>query len=290
MMPTRPALLLTVVLAVAVGAVAPETHEASDDALTLGQARAALIGDAKAILAGTRPMPRRAGDLPSLKIEAHPVRLGQMLLRPVDRDPFVDAYVRWRLSLRSDAAPPELDDRAFARFVRQLPPVTFNPMADPDLLQRAMQAANSDESLPPERVAEINARADAMTVEQERAFARRLAAVGLRQSLIRRAEQDRAHGRALLLRIELAVAMVKGGWTSDQAKREVGAACARAATEQLLTPAELEMVADAAQRAVGVRTPYIARARAAAGGFQVQIGETAIDDFEVRDWLRPFRR
>ncbi len=64
---------------------------------------------------------RQAGQQP-----LPPIIVGRQLIRRADRDPFVDAYVRWQLT-SFEPALPEMNDRAFERFLCELRPMLEYP-------------------------------------------------------------------------------------------------------------------------------------------------------------------
>ena len=61
--------------------------------------------------------------------EMDPADILRTIARRGNRDPFIDAYIRWQFT-SFDVSLPDLDDRNFARLMDEAPTMVENPKAD----------------------------------------------------------------------------------------------------------------------------------------------------------------
>ena len=236
----------------------------------------------EAVAAGTRPAREGADFAKGFGVKLPADRVADRLLRPIGREPFVDAYVRWQLtSFRPDL--PRLDDRSFERLLESLPTLPENPRANRrhiDRFTRAQQAGTLD----PEQLASAQRELAAFKEEVATAWKRCGPALRLRAWLQMRLPKTGV--RAILVRGERCVALVNAGWPVDDAKGELAKCCTSSASDPAFSPADRRRIGQRLARLDRLRRPLVTRALVQNDAVVVQFGETAVYDFEVRRWTK----
>jgi hypothetical protein len=264
-------------------AAAPETPPAPT---TLRDVVRGLVGEARAVLAGTRAMPDAAD------LAARPVRppaaddVLRAIARPQHRDPFVDAYVRWHLA---SVAPPlaALDDEAFLDLLRGLPPLLDNPRAAPDLVARLRRAGLAG---PLSRRDRDRLAADLETTDARcgQARGRNGAGDGLRLRLAERAGRTGPRPRLLLL--EHCAATIAAGWPPAAIKRDLTASFADAAADPDLDAARRRRLVAVTDRLAGRRRTIVNHVTFFAdGSVRARFGTAQVSRADVRRWTAPIR-
>ena len=215
-----------------------------------------------------------------------PELVGSRLVRHVDRDPFVDAYVRWQLT-SFDPTLPQMADRTFQRFLRDLPLMLESP--------RAREAL----------IGEINAaiRSGKLSQRQQLALGRRL------DELAKQTRQTRTMNQptmklydwvasqlpptgARMLQLELArlSTLVNAGWPTEVAKSQLEELFNASAGNQSFDAEQRRLVAEMTQRLVGHTRVYLAVARIDEGAVVAQFNDTGVYDFDVQRWTKAILR
>jgi len=209
------------------------------------------------------------------------------LLRPLGKDPFIDAYVRWQLLGFGPVWPDDdrtLDDEDFELFLAELPALAMNPRSDREAIARINAAL----------AREIVNDADAEALRQlDQSLRERSAEV---QNLNRPALEFRRwieeqcgntghrHHQARLERLD---ALVAAGWPTEELKRQIARRFEEARRDRSFTPEQRARVASQAARLVGRRVPIIQSVGVGENNSpQAQFDETAVYDFEVNEWIR----
>ena len=224
---------------------------------------------------------RRAGQQP-----LPPLIVGRQLIRRADRDPFVDAYVRWQLT-SFEPALPEMTDREFERFLSELPPMLENPRANGSLLgdvNAALRAGALGESTQ----AALRRRLDALAAQTGRARTMNRPATRLYDWVARQLPQTGA--RALQLELARLDALVDAGWPSDTAKSHLEDLFNASARDRSFTPDQRRLVASQAQRLAGRTRVFLISARIDQGALVAQFNDTGVYDFDVKRWTRALLR
>jgi hypothetical protein len=218
-----------------------------------------------------------------------PVLAWAKFTRPAHRDDLIDAYVRWQWT-GFEPAPPtkpageeDFDDAAFADLLASLPAMTANPRSDRGMIARVNAA------LAREEVSESDASALAKLNEDLQTQAGRAADLNrpgleLRTWIERRFEDHPV--RVHLLRLERIGAMVAAGWNVEDMKARFAAGIERSMRERELDADDRRVIAAAAARLAGRRTPIVTRVGAAEFAPEAEFDEAAVYDFEVKAWVR----
>lgn len=281
--------LMAILLATAFGIGAQSSDRTSEIAL-LNRAVATLTEEAEAARE-KEALPRRGSDFARdfRRLHGGAVPGGRVvwsrMRRPLSRDPFIDAYVRWQL-LGFNPELPEasaLDDRAFERFLADLPALLKNPRSDRRLLAQVNRA------LAREELNESDARAMS-DLDRDLRKRTRLVNELNRPALELRRWVERQAGatghRIHQVRLERLAAMVVAGWNVEGLKRQIAQGFNDAKRDYSFTLEERQRVAGQARKLIGLRTKFVTRIGAADGAPQAEFDEGAVYDFEVESWVR----
>lgn len=210
--------------------------------------------------------------------------ISQKIIAPLDKDPLIDAYVRWQLtSFKPSLESIRLSERNYSRLLQDLPALVANPRADRKLID-AFGQAQTVESLTPKQIETLNEQLNELSERASEAQALNAAALGFRTWL--GTQLPKAGERTLLWRIEELEARIKAGWPIDDAKK---------ALEQLLeTPARAPEFDDKARNRIAdrlaslqlMKTSFVASAFIRENQFYVEYGLIAVHDFDVRRWVK----
>lgn len=211
--------------------------------------------------------------------------LGRRIVARIDKDPFVDAYVRWQLT-SCEPALPAIDDRAFLHVMDAMPPLMPNPAADPQLV-RLMEQADTAEFL----------------TDDEREYIRRLDRERLErtrvaESLCRPAQMYRDWfsdqfasnaARTHMLLCETCAATIAAGWSTRSIKTQL----TRALREWGLTrdaddaddTAQRRAVVNVAQMLAGRETAFVNTVTFMANGtVNVRFSRARVTQRDVDRW------
>jgi hypothetical protein len=212
----------------------------------------------------------------------------QKILAPLDKDPVIDAYIRWQLTSYKpslDSVP--LNDRRFARMLDDLPPLLANPKADASLLE-AFRKAQQTESLTPEQIKTLNAHLNELATRESDANALNVAALGFRDWV--GTQLPTTGERRLLWRIEQLEARLSAGWPCDEAKQSLETHLQKSRKSTSFDDRARQRVADALAALEGRQATYIASASIRENQLYVEYGLVGAFDFDVRRWSNMLRR
>lgn len=204
----------------------------------------------------------------------------------VDRDPFIDSYIRWQLTSFLDELP-ALDDAEFEALLGDLPPCLPNPQADESLVNTLMRA-NAAERLQPSDLKRIEALLSQLGTRREQAGVLRRPAEGLRAWLQEKVG-DTGH-RPLQVAIERCDALAKAGWDLEDAKADMTARCEAALRDRSFTQEARERIARQMQNLVQPARLRIVDAYVRDDGLVVNTDTVGVYDFEVRKWAKTVLR
>ncbi|MGI9014047.1 MAG: hypothetical protein ACR2GY_07345 [Phycisphaerales bacterium] len=213
----------------------------------------------------------------------------RLIEQPADRDPFVDAYIRWQLLGFQPKLPATTAWRepVFLRCLANLPALPGNPRADRRLLATANRAL-ALETLSESDTARLREMDESLRDDTSRANNLARPGLELRAWLIEQLDAERGV-RAHLARLEELQARIDAGWPVDRAKNAISAALERAVAEQSLTEEEAELLAAASIKLSGRRTAVVRAIRITENVPAIEFDEVALYDFEVNVWLRTLR-
>lgn len=215
-----------------------------------------------------------------------PLIVGRHLIRRADRDPFVDAYVRWQLT-SFEPTLPEMTDREFERFLSELPPMLENPRANGSLLGD-INAALGAGALPESTQTALRRRLDTLAAQASRARTMNRPAMNLYDWVSSQLPQTGA--RALQLQLARLGALVDAGWPSDAAKSRLEELFNASARDRSFTAEQRRLVASQAQRLAGRTRVFLTSARIDQGALVAQFNDTGVYDFDVKRWTRALFR
>ncbi len=256
-------------------------------AATLATAIKTLLDEAR--LAKTEEqLPRQDADFARRASQPPlpPLIVGRQLIRRADRDPFVDAYVRWQLT-SFEPTLPEMTDREFERFLGELPPMLENPRANGSLL-RDVNAALRAGVLGESTQAALRCRLDAVAAQTGRARTMNRPAMNLYDWVANQLPQTGA--RALQLQLARLDALVDAGWPSDTAKSHLEDLFHASARDRSFTSDQRRHVASQAQRLAGRTRVFLTSARIDQGALVAQFNDTGVYDFDVKRWTKALLR
>jgi hypothetical protein len=210
----------------------------------------------------------------------------ERLLRPIDRDRFIDAYVRWQLtSFEPDLDAANMHDRDFAALVSSLPACIENPQANPALIDW-LQSASKLGALSESQQTEINGRLNDLAAKTSAAAALAIPAMQLRQWFRQQFEAANQPPRFLALLLDAAKALAAAGWPVDDAKAVIDRAAEKAAEHREFTIEQRRSLIVAMQRCITGTRMYVISAGVSEGAISVNYAATGIFDFDVRRWAK----
>ncbi len=252
-------------------------------ASTVRDAERLLAVEAREI-AESRTLPRRS--LSFASSFSQPVNgalISTRLLRPLDKDPVADAYIRWQMT-GFETTLPDMSNVAFGRFLDNLPPLPTNPLADQNIVRDLATAAGAERSLDPAEQVVIeewwkNARSD------RRKIARlTLPGVSLRQWVIEQRADSRT--QQVLAHLEYLMALAVAGWPMDEAVEETEEAFLAIGERGGIPLDAWPHVSSVAEQLAGMRRLMVANLIVEEGRLSVQWADTALDDFTLSRLLR----
>ena len=215
-----------------------------------------------------------------------PSLVGRKLVRTADRDPFIDAYVRWQLTGFGPTLP-AMNDRQFQRFLSDLPSMIGNPRAAESLLSAVnaalgagvlSEAAQEAMTRQLDRLAQQTGRAQSMNRPATRLYdwiAGELPTTGI---------------RPLQLQLVRLNALVDAGWPVERAKSKLEALFAASARDRSFTTEQRRLVASQAQQLIGKARATLRSARFVEGALIAEFDDTGVYDFDVRRWTKSISR
>lgn len=247
-----------------------------------------LAQEAKAALETGTLARRRADIAQTSKQSIDGALIGRRIVEPLDRDPFIDAYIRWQLTSFSPELP-DLREREVEEMLRTLPAYPENPRADRRLLDTLNRAVAVTSRRPGGLLTDAEA-------EQLSAM---LNASGEAESTARQFMRpanefrdwlEKAMGelgpRPHLVRLERLSALLRAGWDVEREKRELERAFRESAQDPSLTDDDRNRLLSLARRLAGTRRGYVQRAAIVEGRIEFTANETAVYDFEINAWAR----
>ena len=218
---------------------------------------------------------RRLGDIPLLQLQ-------EALVHQQDKDPFVDAYIRWQLTSFKPDFPP-LDDAQFARVLDAMPKFIENPRADKELLAFLDQFKQLDPncgSLQPfgnHDIAELMRRgevAEAFNKPAEEIFEwtkTRLASSPARQ---------------ILVQIAHCQATIASGWPSRDVKTRMTKTMKSARTDPRISPADRQLIAERLKLLIGLERRSVNEITIKKGGqVETTFTTSAVFKHDVQKWI-----
>lgn len=213
--------------------------------------------------------------------------------RRINRDPFIDAYVRWQLLGFEPAWPGDsLKDTDFDRLIEELPALLANPRCDRAFIARVNDAIRRQQVSDAEAQAIREADA-ALTARASEVNNLNRPALEIRRWLERGAEERGGESavRAHLLRLERVRALVSAGWNAEGQKRDILRRFEAAKRDPTLTDEHRARLAQAARSMIGLRAPIVTRVGIGnENAVEAQFDEAAVYDFEVNEWVRALAR
>jgi len=226
-----------------------------------------------------RPAPNFAAEFK----KAIPAQLvGQKIIRPLHRDPFIDAYIRWQLTSYNPKLP-DLDARQFDKMLDELPKPIQNPRADRDLIN-TLVAAGKAGALSASAQESMNKQLNDLSEHTSLAAALNQATLDLRTWL--RNQLPKTGERTLLAGLEQCNALVETGWPVDDAKARLDEDFKASDRDPHFTNEQRQSVINHMRSLIGKRDLYVTSASISNGRLAVEYADTAIYDFDVRRWAK----
>jgi len=252
------------------------------EALTLRDAIKTLIDEGRRSWrepALVRAKPDFAGEF---AVAAPPEEVMAALLEPAHRDPFIDAYVRWQLT-SFDPSLPEMDERAFIRFMNSVPALNPNPRSEPQTV-RSFEAAEQAGPLRERDLQAAHEMAAALDRASTAAEARNQPALQLRDFIAAKLG-DFGHRPRLWL-LERCAAHIRAGWSVRTIKAELTRSFTAAAADESLTDEQRAFIAEQARGLVGMKARFLGEITFLANGsLRAQFSTAEVDEQDVEQWI-----
>lgn len=209
------------------------------------------------------------------------------LLRPMDRDAFVDAYMRWQMTGFLDGLP-AMEDAEFEQFLDHLPACVQNPQMSDAFVQPLMRASRETELQPSDQKV-VRTMIDAMQAQRDQAGVMRRPAEELRNWIAEHVGED--GNRPVLAAFENCVALARAGWDLRRAKGAIDEQCERALRDRSFKEDQRERIAKQMEVMKPISVLRITNAAMSEEGvLSVSSDEEGIHDYELRKWARTIRR
>jgi hypothetical protein len=237
---------------------------------------------------------QKSGTLPRLKADyaaqfPHQIDsalIKTKLLRPVGRDPFIDAYIRWQLTSFVDALP-EMDDAEFEKFLSELSACVLNPQVSEKFVQPLMRASSAGELAPSDHKYVQNL-IDDLKAQREQASVLRRPADELRAWIAKHVGEN-GH-RPMQVAIERCAALAQAGWDLREMKEELTLRCEAALRDRSLSEEQRQRVARQLQNLAQFSALRINDAYLRDGSLIVNTESSGVYDYEARQWARTILR
>lgn len=281
---------LLVMVAESIAPAAPPTQPEQPQrqlspAAALQKAMVALASEAKMAWTAGRVSRQTSDFAASFAHAVDAEAVARRILRPVDKDPFIDAYIRWQLSSFIPAMPP-LTDRQFEDVLRDLPRFIPNPRADERTIDLLLEWRQTN-PLPPESLEPLNSLLADLNTRAGRCAELNRPAMLLRDWMESAAATDGA--RVVQAKLERCSTMIAGGWDVRELKSQLDERFAAAAKDAGLTAERRQRLIEQSQRLSGRRRLRIVNAAIVEKALMVETDETAVYDFDVTRWTKPLR-
>ena len=236
----------------------------------------------------TRRLPRRTASFAEhFPHEIELVTLQRRLMRRGDRDPMIDAYVRWQIT-GFDVALEQMTFTEFGRFLDDLPALIEDPRADAWLVQAISSVTGEEQQLDAPTAASLKSRWGAVGPRRRVAARLNTAGLGLREWIISQVDAD--NGLLALAHLERMQALVAGGWPVEQAISVTSEAFDAIAANGGVPLEEGRRLAAILEQLAGQRRMAIAAVSVTdERRVEVKWVETALDDFRLRALLRSLK-
>ncbi len=229
----------------------------------------------------TSEPPRRTTDFfEEGSFEIDPTLAAKRLFTKQDRNPEIDAYVRWQLT--GIAAPNDLGRSRFDRLLKQLPDLPENPLAASRTVRRFENEMNRN------RPSEQNikdAAAALKLVQSEAAQKQAWANPGrlLRMWLIEQSPTDRQKLDAALEAVE---SEVQAGWSAERAVRNVDRVCGELGSRSALNDKQIKDFQKKANRLLKKERLFIESGWNDERSFTVEVSYSTVRDYDVTRWIK----
>ena len=275
------ALIVTLLITGAASTTSAQSKQRSPNAV-LAQAIKTLTDEARQAKE-TQQLPRQKADFAKTFNQTLPCKLvSRKIIRQINRDDFVDAYVRWQLTSFNPTLP-ELDDREFARFVSSLPKLLDHPRADKMLLSdinKAIRVGILDEKSQEQLSSKITEYTKMTSV----ASALNLPNTRFRTWIL--SQLSNTSTRPIQLKLDQLAKTVQAGWPVDRIKTQLDKLFEKSDRDKSFTLKQRQTVARQAQMLIGMNRVFLARANITDGTISADFGDSGVYDFEVRRWTR----
>lgn len=275
------AFLMALMLAGAASTTSGQTQTRSPNAI-LAEAIKTLTDEAHEAKE-TQQLPRQKANFATSFNQTLPTELvGRKISRQINRDDFVDAYVRWQLT-SFDPTLPKFNDREFARFISSLPKLLDHPRADNALLadiNKAIGAGILDEK----SQEQLSSKITECTKKTSVASSLNLPNTRLRTWILSQISNTGA--RPLQIKLDQLAKTVQAGWPVDRIKTQLDKLFEKSDRDRSFTIKQRQTVVRQAQKLIGMNRVFLARANISDGTISADFDDSGVYDFDVRRWTR----
>ncbi len=212
--------------------------------------------------------------------------LARKITARLDRDPFVDMYMRWQLTSFSPDLP-DMTDREFERMVDNLSEYVPNPRADAAFINQVNRGLDAGELSERDQEA-FEQRFNSLASDSSKARALSQPAEQFRQWLA--GQVGETGMRAIQLQIDHVLALTHAGWPVGAQKRGLEAMLGASRRDRSFDDAQRRRIARQVSRLREDTRNFVASARIVEARIEVNFALTGIYDFDIRRWIRALER
>ena len=260
-------------------AASPQTASTPTDALKAVVRE--LADEAEAIVAN-KDVPKGKPDYAMRCTHSvTPEEIALAIAQRTSRDAFVDAYIRWQLT-SFDVSLPEMDDRAFMKFLAATPRMAENPACDADVVE-IFERAGGQSRLPPRDLERL--RSVHIELEKRTKIAELMnrPAMEFREWVEEKLGETGVRPRLWLL--EECVATIEAGWPTRSIKTRISKSFLQAANEADFPREHLRLLAEQLQKLEGLERRYVGEVTfLVAGSVEVTISKAAVTETDIEKW------
>lgn len=206
------------------------------------------------------------------------------ILKPIDDDPFIDAYVRWRLS-GFDINFPDMTDHAFQKFLEQLPPYVENPRANKQYCDAVASASADDRPLNRPEVVSLKNRIEDVGKQYKAARSRNTPTDQFRLWVMEQLEDNPQ--RLALAHLERLAAVVSAGWSSGSVFANAQKTFIEIGKNNGISASDLVYLEKIASRIAGINRLTLQGVEISfEGHINPHWSSAAIDDYALKRLLR----
>ena len=259
-------------------AIGSESESSMNPSESMGKAIHLLKEEARS--AKSEPPRWKTDFFEEESLEVDPSLAAKRLFSRQDRNPEVDAYVRWQLT--AIATPRDLSSSRFDRLLKQLPDLPENPLAASRTVRRFENEMNRNR--PTEKnIKEAAAALKLIQSEAQQKEAWAHPGRSLRMWLMNHSPSDHQKLDAALEAVE---SEVQAGWSAADAVRTVDRICGELGSRSSLDDKQIETFRKKAGKLLKKERLFIESGWNDDRSFTVEVSYSTVRDYDVARWIK----